>query len=64
MFGDDMHIYIYRYGFPHMGGLPQYERLIIANPIKLDDLGVPPFIFWAPAYGYRWFIFINVNNGN
>ena len=45
MLGDDMHIYIYRYGFPHMGGLPQYERLIIANPIKLDDLGVPPFIF-------------------
>ena len=36
-----MYIYIYIYGFPEMG-IPQNEWFIMGNPIKIDDLGVPP----------------------
>ena len=37
----DLCIYIYIYGFPEMG-IPQNEWFIMENPIKIDDLGVPP----------------------
>ena len=36
--------------FPKMG-VPQNGRLVMENPIKMDDLGVPPFLE-TPIYIY------------
>ena len=30
-------------GFHSHGGIPMAGRLVVENPIKMDNLGVPPF---------------------